>query len=236
MHARSLRRPFTDVRGHAVLTTALRSSPFVLDLGANRGEFSRTMNSAFGGTYLLVEANPELISLMSSEYDVVHCAVAAQSGTVRLNVARNDEGSSILTLPDVSPWDCVSTGSVDIPALTLDDILARWGPGAVDLVKMDIEGAEVAVLSTVAEATLRRIGQISVEFHSAPEFGFDLARDVEAVLRRMRRIGFLSLDFSRGRRENVLLINRRMLDVDHLDALALRAWSVRLGRRPPWLS
>jgi len=37
----------------------------------------------------------------------------------------------------------------------------------------------VMVLRSLSGATLRAIGQITVEFHSDPVFGFDLRRDVE---------------------------------------------------------
>jgi FkbM family methyltransferase len=226
-------RPFKNVRGHALLVGALPPSPVVLDLGANHGDFSRQMTARFGATCSLIEANPDLARTLMSEFEVDNCAVAAERGTVHLNIAESDEGSSILELPDSSPYHRLVVGGVDVPSCTLKDAIARAGSAPIDVVKMDIEGAEVAVLSSTPESTLRAIGQITVEFHSAPGFGFDIAVEVEEVLRRMQRMGFLWLDFSRGQRENVLFLNRRTLGIGHLRALFLRTWCAGYGCAAP---
>jgi len=226
-------RPFRNIRGHALLAGALPPSPIVLDLGANHGDFSRQMSEQFGATCRLVEANPDLSTKLMSEFEVDNFAVAGERGTVHLNIAANDEGSSILQLPDASPYDCIKVGGVDVPACTLEDALERWGSAPIDIVKMDIEGAEVAVLDSTSESALRRISQIAVEFHSAPEFGFGLTREVEEVLGRMQRMGFLWLDFSGGRRDNVLFLNRRSLGIGRLRALFLRAWCAVYGWTAP---
>jgi FkbM family methyltransferase len=166
------------------------------------------MRTRFGGEYVLVEANPALAASLHSHFRAINCAVAKLSGTTTLHIARDDEWSSILPLPAQRSIDGVQVGQVDVPACTLDDLLAELPGDCVDVVKLDVEGAEMAVLDALSERALARIRQITVEFHSAPEFGFGIAEDVERLLVRLRHRGLLALEFSHGERTDVLLINR----------------------------
>lgn len=231
--------PFASIRGHTFYTPLLRN-PTVLDLGANHGEFSRTLSERFGGTYHLVEANPDLhAELSTGRFPVMGCAVTAREGTVRFNLARNDEGSSVLDLPATSIYNCVLERPVEVPGRTLAGIVGELGLGRIDLLKMDIEGAELEVLAGVDPALMREVGQMTVEFHGAREFGFGLSREVEEVIRRMEGMGFAWFDFSRPKRTDVLFLNRALYD----PRPAERAWwalryelpsSVSRGRSRMW--
>jgi FkbM family methyltransferase len=205
--------PFQSVRGHTFYTPLLRE-PVVLDLGANHGEFSRTLSSRFGGTYHMVEANPRLHQELrvAGRFPVLGCAVTAREGTVRFNLARNDEGSSVLNLPADSIYNCVLDETVEVPGRTLASLVDELGLERIDLLKMDIEGAELEVLAGVDPALMGRVGQMTVEFHGAREFGFGLSREVEEVIRRMEGMGFAWFDFSRPKRTDVLFLNRALYD------------------------
>lgn len=224
---------FEEIQGHSIYAASAWSEPVIFDLGANRGEFSRQMSARHGGTYHLVEANPALAEALRIEgrFPVWHCALAAAEGRIRFNIAENDEGSSILPLPKESEYNCVFRESVEVQARTLESLLTEVRPARIDLVKMDIEGAEVPVLRSLSAATLRRIGQITVEFHSDPVFGFDLSREVEDVIRHMRRHGFVCMDFSGTTRRDVLFINVEALGISRRQRLR---WGLR-EHTPTWL-
>jgi FkbM family methyltransferase len=51
-----------------------------------------------------------------------------------------------------------------VPALTVPDLLARSATGRIDLLKLDIEGAEVDVLST-SDEWIDRVETIAIELH-----------------------------------------------------------------------
>jgi FkbM family methyltransferase len=207
---------FETIRGHTIYAPALNSTSVVIDLGANRGEFSKQLRAKYGGTYYLVEANPTLAAglFKDSDFHVKHCAVASASGLIRFNIAQNDEGSSILDLPKASTKNnCVLVQTVEVESKDLETIIAEIGTRQIDLIKMDIEGAEVGVLWTLSDPTLAMIRQITVEFHIDPIFGFELSADVEDVICSLRSRGFLCLDFSGGTRINVLCLNRRTLAI-----------------------
>jgi FkbM family methyltransferase len=225
--------PFERIRGHTIYTPPLRPDSVIFDVGANRGGFARLMKQSFGGDYFLVEANPDLAGRLAAEsgFSARCCAVAARQGTIPFHIAENDEGSSILNLPSSSECGCVHRQTVQVPAATLDSLIAESGRRRIDLIKMDIEGAEVEVLEQIPDALLRRVGQITVEFHSAEVFGFDLRAGVERVLRRLRRNNFLCFDFSYGARSDVLFINRPFHRISRWQAAR---WELRYFP-PPWM-
>lgn len=208
-HNNRVRQIFTEVRGHSLYTPPLGAASVIVDLGANRGEFALQMSRRFGGRYYLVEANPELQDSLRSRtsFPVLPYAVAPQDGPVRFNVAKNDEGSSILPLPETSVYDCTLARTVEVAGKRLEAILTEIDEPRIDLLKVDIEGAEVEMLTTADPGRLRAIGQISVEFHGDSVFGFGMYREVKQAIRRLRRLDFVALNFSRPLRTDVLFVN-----------------------------
>jgi len=203
---------FGAIRGHSLYTPPLGADSVVVDLGANRGEFALQMSRRFGGRYYLVEGNPELHDGLRAHtpFRVLPYAVAPEDGPIRFNVAKNDEGSSILALPETSVYDCTLDRSVEVAGKRLESILAEIDEPRVDLLKVDIEGAEIEMLTTTDAARLRAIGQITVEFHGDSVFGFGLHREVERAIDRLERLGFVALNFSRPMRTDVLFVSRAL--------------------------
>lgn len=224
--------PFANVRGHHFLAAPINHDSVVLDLGANHGDFSKGMASRFGCRPYLVEANPILAESLQAtgSFPVLHCAAASENGALRFNIAKNDEGSSVLPLPDRSDLGCTLDRSVDVEALTLETILDRHGLSHVDLLKMDIEGAEVALLETCPPEVLRRIDQIAVEFHCAPVFGFGQRHRVEAVMQKLASLGFSQYVFIPDYTD-VLFVSHGNLGTSLLQQAML---GIRT-RRPRWL-
>ena len=209
---RAFRGPFVSINGHAaghtLLKRGLTPRICVIDIGANRGGFAAGLRGRTHGTYHAVEANPSLVPALRMQlYDSVrHCAVAGGAGTVRLHLADNDEASSILPL-DKSSFRTDAVQDVAVNGCSLEDILSAF-PGFLDVVKIDIEGAEIVALQSLSAATLSRIGQIAVEFHSADVFGFGLAASTATTISDLERSGFLALGFA-PENMDVLFLNRR---------------------------
>jgi hypothetical protein len=87
---------------------------------------------------------------------------------------------------------------------TFVDFAMGEGLTRIDLLKIDIEGAELDLLENIPYPVLREIRQICVEFHAFIR-PHDLPR-IEAVIAAMRARNFFVLDFSRNL-SNVLMIN-----------------------------
>ena len=87
-----------------------------------------------------------------------------------------------------------SSASVECPVMRVGSIMRMLGHDRIDVLKMDIEGAEYDVLADILSANLH-IGQILVEFHHRfTSGGLKRTRDVTAVLRgRGYRLVWVSL-------------------------------------------
>lgn len=223
---------FTMVQGHHILSAPIGSQSIVLDCGANHGEFAKEIQSRYGCSPMLVEANPYLCEeiTQSSRCHLLNAAVAGSNGTLRFNIALNDEGSSIRALPTTSALGCVCVSTVEVPAKTLAEVCAHFGLCRIDLLKIDIEGAEVEVLENCPAEALRRICQITVEFHCADIFGFGGREAVEAVIRRLRSLGFTAYVFDPNLMD-VLFVNHASLGTPLWKQVVLRLRT----SRPHWL-
>jgi FkbM family methyltransferase len=183
------------ISGHTFLPRSIRKDGTVVDLGANRGYFARQIISRYGAIrYFAVEANPYLAASLAQEVPAIrvrHAAVTDQNTMITLNLSRNCEQSSI-----VESVAGEGASQVSVPGRTLDAILRENEIDEIDLLKVDIEGAEVGVFSAVSDDTLAKISQITIEFHD-----FLGAYSPEAVLlmvERFRQCGFCGVRFSRS--------------------------------------
>ena len=97
---------------------------------------------------------------------------------------------------------------MDVPAVDLSSVIRELG-GRVDLVKFDIEGAEVDVLKEARASDLTSCGQLTVEFHDRrPPL---TRRDVDDVCRRMRAEGYLIVKPNWPNVDDVLFVNLKSM-------------------------
>jgi FkbM family methyltransferase len=176
----------TFVRERQAFRTS-EPSPRVLDCGANVGivtlYFKRTYPSA---RITAFEADPRIAEALSrnveenhlSGVDVVQAAVWDQVGQITFIAEGSDSGSI------ASEYHGEATNSITVPTVRLRDILAA--EDQVDLLKLDIEGAEHRVLAD-CEGELHRVLAIAVEIHN---FG-TRRRQAPATLELLTRAGFI---------------------------------------------
>lgn len=179
----------------------LGPSSTVVDLGANDGTFARRIRSLFRCRVVSAEASAEMFSRIPDEPWITrrHCAVAAYDGTVAFHVAADPLASSLCTLP---PGDVRET--ITVQAVTLPTLLRDAGVPRVDLLKMDIEGAERAVMDSVSDAVLKEIVQLSLEFHDF--CGLVTEAEVVRIRQRLISLGFYEIRFPTGS-TNTLFVN-----------------------------
>jgi FkbM family methyltransferase len=208
------------VRGHTFLRQALKPGSVVVDLGANRGDFAAEMVRRFGCTAYAVEPVREIYEQIprSSSLTAYHAAVGGADGAARIFLY-GGLGSSIRS--DFVPQ--LGDRQETVEQLTLATLFARAGIGRVDLMKVDIEGAEIEMFDSASDDQLGAVAQITVEFH---DFIYpDLAAPVEAIKRRLCGLGFAAIKFTRNNAD-VLFINRSRLALSTLEEAHLR-WVVR---------
>ncbi len=121
------------------------------------------------------------------------CALAAVDGMVTFHESQTNESGSILkdhvnVLQD-------ETTSYDVEALTLGSLVTRIGVETVDILKLDLEGAEYDLLDGVKADQLQPFRQLFVEFHHHAVRHFSEA-DTRRIVERISGFGFhvFSLD------------------------------------------
>lgn len=216
------------IEDHSFLASGLHSGSVVVDLGMCYGDFATGIAERYGCRIVGAEPVPEFFGKLPAlkRLSAYPLALSGREGIVTLYL--NASGC-----PTTSPGLVEDSGaSVEVPALTLDSFLAEAGVTHVDLLKVDIEGAEIPMLLSTSEATLQKIRQRTVEFH---EF-IDPAQGpaVQAVDRRLRAAGFRRIRFSRDNTD-VLYLSKARGGPGRIGMLPALIWGrYRLGLRRVW--
>lgn len=225
-----------DLRGHHILIATLDADSLVVDAGANRGEFSRAILDRLGCTVVALEPVPDLFDAIPERAGLVkrQRALAGASGRRVLHLSRNPEAHSLETRRAELEG---GAGALEVEACTLQELWADLGRPA-DLVKLDIEGAEIEVLDAAPDDLLRSINQLSVEFHDFQP-GAPRGTGIERIKRRLESLGFEILALSRpfGHHADTLFLNRRASHqplAARVQRLALRRLTLPLRRAVEW--
>jgi FkbM family methyltransferase len=165
---------------------------WVVDLGANIGLTSRYLLARYPAARLLaVEPNESshavlvrnLAAVASDRATAVRAAIWGQSGRVSVSVPSADMRFDCVRVSDVS---AAADGSDQVQAYTVPELCKKYGFPAVDLLKVDIEGAEVQLLSGDT-SWLSTVNAIAIEFH-------DDSRAASRFDELMAQYGFSVLD------------------------------------------
>lgn len=180
-----------------LLTRALRPGATALDVGANCGAHALVMAAACSpGRVVACEPNPVLrerleANLALNSLDNVSVrgwAIAAEPGSASLQVPRDPVhtgGASLLTGVHEHLRDALQ---VEVEAVTLDGLVEREALDCVDLVKIDVEGLEAAVLEG-GRALLRRDRPV-LSFEYTKPWWAAAGRSLEAVLTELESFGY----------------------------------------------
>jgi len=114
-------------------------------------------------------------------------ALAADARCVRFHESKTNVSGSILADHVNVRGDEMITYEVE--TVTIDELFELLGVAKIDLLKLDIEGAEYEVLAAVTTAALSRIDQLIVEFHDhcVPRYS---TSDTRRLIRKLRAAGF----------------------------------------------
>lgn len=149
----------------------------VIDIGANVGLFGLAARAAFPeATIHAYEPNLALRPALAHQAKSAGVkyfleAVGRDAGFISLDVV---PGGSVMSRSRSDP-------SGSIPQIAFSEALKRIG-GHADLVKMDCEGAEWAILED--HESWRQVDFLTMEYHLAADQGHD------AIVSALKRIGF----------------------------------------------
>lgn len=208
---------------HSYLPDAIRRDGVVFDLGANRGDFARAMVDRFDCTVHAMEPVPAFHRTLRDIPGVqVHpYCLAPSGGEVVLHVPEDGDAT-------LYPEERSILSKISVPGMTLQQFFEQQANREVDLVKLDVEGAELPVLEETPSTVLLQMRQITVEFHDwqHPE----TSERVANVKRRLRRIGFYCICFS-GNNGDVLFVRRDQMNWVQYLYLAFLVRNLRGARR-----
>ena len=195
----------TRVMSHSFLPALLPADAVVMDLGANCGRFSTEVHDRFGWRCIAVEPNPAMFDRIPERSGIIRiqAAIATRDGPVVLNLASNPESSSLLSISSAA-----KVGTVTVAGLTLASVASTAGCDRIDLLKMDIEGAEIDLLKSVPDEQWARIRQITIEFHES--MGLSTIAQVRGAIAHLEQIGFTALKMSLTHYGDVLFVNTRL--------------------------
>jgi FkbM family methyltransferase len=145
----------------------------LVDAGANQGAFTDAFLEVHRPSrVVLVEAIPELAGALQARFksragvSVVAVALSERNGEADFEVNRSMASSSLLKIdPRNDDWfglDLKVARTLRVPTLTLTQLLQEQHLESVDLLKLDLQGAERLVL-TGSEEVLPRIRVIYTE-------------------------------------------------------------------------
>ena len=125
-------------------------------------------------------------------------AAAAHDGELMLYPRVKRDGSTSNNMYTLVAEESAHQDGIEVPARSIPSIMATLGHDSVDIIKMDIEGAEYAVLENLLSEKIKP-GHLLVEFHHRfPGIGKSMTAD---IIRQMRLAGYRILYISTTGRE-----------------------------------
>src|SRR5687768_4824762 len=178
------------LRGHSFLPGPIGSDSVVVDLGANRGEFSQRVRARFGCRCYAVEPTPRLFREIEQIPGVrsFNYAINDRDEPVTFHISESEVRSSLL-----GNLQRATGEHVTVQGRTLESFMAENQLSRINLLKADIEGAEVRLFESTSDQVLKRIDQITIEFHDF--CGMMTEEQILVIRQRLERLGFDEMRF-----------------------------------------
>jgi FkbM family methyltransferase len=179
-----------------LLKSLLSPGDTFVDVGAHWGYFSflAAQRVGSGGRVLSIEADPRIFETLARNVElnglswvkVSHFAVGAGEGEVLLSgYSETQDNWGTSKVVNSAQGEEI----FHVPSRALDSFLDEAGIGQVQLVKMDIEGAEVFALEGMTQGMkVRRYQRILLELHPAQIR--ELGQSPEQLLQQVSSAGY----------------------------------------------
>lgn len=164
-------------------------APVIFDGGANHGQWASALAAALDGvkpTFYLFEpqtACQESLERLPFRKSILKIALGDHEGEVTISAARAGMGAASIYERYDTYFDDMSTHQETIPVTMLDKVISEHAVPRVDLLKLDVEGAELAALhgarQSLEDGTIRNV---AFEFGSANIYSRTFFRDFWTAL------------------------------------------------------
>jgi FkbM family methyltransferase len=158
-----------------------QSARSIVDLGANVGLAAVFFGLKYPQAEILaVEPEDSNFAIMASNTAALGSRIKTERAAVwiydgHINLQTDAEDGSPLGAWGVRTSDRIDNATAVTKCFKLDTLLDNAGFSTVDILKIDIEGAELQVFSEGAESWLPRVGMIIIETHDRFQAGSEQA-------------------------------------------------------------
>lgn len=144
----------------------------VIDIGANSGLFTKLCLEHGAEKVISVEPNKKCLKNLKHMFKNNENVFVIESGvsdkrekTIFYTTEKNSTIGSFEKSRVMNDYEESFVESSEINCITLEDIFNESKLDKVDLVKMDIEGAEYKIISSLTSETLSKINSFLIEYH-----------------------------------------------------------------------
>jgi FkbM family methyltransferase len=202
-----------EYREHLVYVGDLDPDSVVIDLGANEGLFSKEIHQLCGCKCFVIEPNSRLYEHINGDFITKFCcAITSVDGPIDFYISNNKEASSIIKDFETE-WGMQEKQTIE--GLSLPTFMKRLdlGDKDVEILKVDIEGAELDVIESLTANDVRRIKQITIEFHDW--LNMELHGRTVRAINKLVSLGFDAYSHTPGHDWPVemLFLNRRLVQL-----------------------
>ena len=192
---------------------------FILDIGANRGQFSLISRMVKPGLPIVAfepiptEAEIFRKALSGKNVQLHSVALGENAGEAEIHLSRSADSSSLLPIGELQRKlfrDTDEIGTLKVPVKRLDDFKSEWEKYSRILLKIDVQGFELSVLKGAVE-TLKRSAFVYVECSETELYvGQALYREVADFLNQE--------GFKLQSRYNETMVDGKLIQADYLFA------------------
>lgn len=176
---------------------SVKDGAVVVDAGCSyEADFSIYMIESYGAKSFAVDPtmkHREALAALENKYpgklEHLPIAICAEDGTLTFHESKTNESGSLLDNHVNVRND--ETVSYEVEAVTLTTLRDRVSTDTIEILKLDLEGAEYDLLKNVGADDLTPFQQVFVEFHHHAFAEFTEA-DTKAIVERICNCGFRS--------------------------------------------
>jgi len=180
----------SEYGGWPIVSNSLSVNSVIVDIGLGEDiSFSESLIRKYGCRVYGFDPTPRSIdyvrNLALPNLSLFEVGVAAAGGEATFYMPNNENHVS----GSLFRAGHVGQTKMTVPLLAIDEVPRMIGTDNIELIKLDIEGAEFDLLDAAGfENVVRHANQICVEFHHRwPEFG---KRKTDAAVKRLGKLGF----------------------------------------------